>query len=127
MANIEVQYKTADGKFVTKFSGETQKDIFESVADFQSVFEGNDICQFPVGNDVCGGLTYFNTRLVDGNNYYEKKCYNCGATLTFHQNKRVEVYFLNEKTSGLVGPAKKRTIRMTTEVFNDTKKMKEGW
>ena len=120
---MKVLYKSPGNKFTVEFTGETQKDVFEQVGDFQSVFEGNDSCGFHLGPDeVCGADTYFNTREVDGNKYYSKRCIDCGAELTFHQNKKGGSLFLkvDDKWNRWINKDK-NDKNDDTEVFDDKK------
>lgn len=81
----EVTYKSKDGRFIVKFEPKGQADLFEQIADFQSVFESETVCGLCKGEDVS-----FQVRDLDGAKYFEKKCNKpgCYATLAFHQNKK---------------------------------------
>ena len=72
---------TRNGLTVT---AETQKELFEELAKNQEVF----------GIDTCGKCESTNVRYVvrevESNKYYELRCNNCGAKLSFGQHKGKE-------------------------------------
>jgi hypothetical protein len=79
---MEVNYRSADGRFSTKLTGDGETAIVEALFDFYNLFEKNNVCGLCQSEDV-----FFNVRKVDGNTYYEKKCSTCSASLPFHQSK----------------------------------------
>lgn len=82
MAALVVNYKSKDGRFTTQFSGDGLNQIFESLSKFQEVFEKNNVCK------ACNSANVlFNTRKVQKSKFYEKKCADCGAALTYHSNE----------------------------------------
>ena len=81
----KVTYTSKDGRFVVEFEPKGQTDLFEAIADFQSVFEREDVCGVCKSDDIT-----FNVRDIDGSKYYEKKCNKpgCYAALQYHLNKK---------------------------------------
>jgi len=115
---IELLYKSKDGRFQAKLSGETPNIVFEQIAVFQEVFEKNNTC------GLCGNTdTFFNTRKVNKSKFFEKKCNKCGAALTYH---------INENNVGLYTTYKDKWVKWTPnkdddgdgEVFEEKKKSK---
>ncbi len=79
---MKVRYQTKDGRFQVELEGDDQRSIFGEVARFQEVFEeatcgkcGSDNIRFVVRN-------------VDDNLYYELRCADCGAKLSFGVMKK---------------------------------------
>ena len=76
---MKVVYTTNTLK--VEFDGESVKDIWNQLAVFQEVF----------GEDTCGKCGSSNLRFVvrenDGNQYYELRCNDCGAKLSFGVNR----------------------------------------
>jgi hypothetical protein len=92
---MKVLYKSAGGKFTVEFEGDSQKDIFREIAQFQEIFETNNKHEPPAG---CGGETLFNYRVTPGgDSYFEKRCVKCGMTYAYGQKKKGEVLFPNTK------------------------------
>lgn len=77
---MKTTYKSGNGQFLTEFEYSTQKELFKKVAEFQEIFEDNNVhCE--------GAKILFVTRNIDNNDYYEKKCSKCGKTYKYGQNK----------------------------------------
>jgi len=75
--SMKANYTTQNGRITVEFEGDTQKSIFEQIGKFQEVFE-----QGQCGK--CGSENLrFVTREVDGNHYYELRCMDCHARLSF--------------------------------------------
>ena len=79
---MKVNYKTKNGRISVELEGDSQRDIFAEIARFQEVFEettcgkcGSDNLRFVVRN-------------VDDNLYYELRCADCGAKLSFGSHKK---------------------------------------
>lgn len=71
------------GKFSVEFDAATQVELFEQVSNFQEVFE----------QTKCGKCGSENLRFVvrtdaEENKYYELRCADCGARLSFGCNKK---------------------------------------
>ena len=70
------------GNVTTHIERETQKEVFKDLAAFEEVF----------GEAVCGKCGSENVRCVvrenDGNEYYEMRCNDCGAKLSFGVHKK---------------------------------------
>ena len=83
---MKVTYQTQNGKLKVELEGDSQRDIFGEISKFQEVFE-EDTC------GKCGsGNIKFVVRNVDENLYYELRCADCGAKLSF-----VNVYSTTKK------------------------------
>lgn len=65
-----------------ELEGDTQKSVFEAISQFQEVFE----------ETACGKCdserVRFIVREVDGNQYFELRCLDCGARLAFGQHRQ---------------------------------------
>ena len=82
---------TANTKLQFELEGSGQKEIFKELALIQEIF----------GEDKCGlcnknNLKYI-VRNVDGNDYYEIKCNDCNAVLSFGQHKKGGTLFPKRK------------------------------
>jgi hypothetical protein len=79
---MKVTYTTKNNRLKVEIEGESQKDVFESLAKFQEVFDEN----------ACGKCESENlkfvVRNVDDNLYYEIRCMDCGAKLAFGVHKK---------------------------------------
>lgn len=90
---MKVLYKSTGGRFTVEFEGDSQKEIFKEIAQFQEIFETNTKHE-----GGCGGETLFNYRAnADGNSYFEKKCVKCGMTYAYGQKKKGNELFPNSK------------------------------
>ena len=77
---MKVQYQS--GKISVEFECDTQKELFAQLSSFQEVF-GETKC------GKCGSENLkFVVREVDGNEYHEIRCLDCGAKLQFGVNKK---------------------------------------
>lgn len=78
---MKLNFTTSNGKINVEFDGNSSKDLFGQIAEFSEVFD-NKAC------GKCGSenLRYVK-RTVDGNDYYEIRCLDCGAKLHFGANK----------------------------------------
>ena len=79
---MKVNYQTRNGRLSVELEGDSQRDIFQEIARFQEVFE----------ETVCGKCGADNIRFVvrnvDDNLYYELRCADCGAKLSFGSHKK---------------------------------------
>jgi ribosomal protein L40E len=79
---MKITYTTKNNRIKVELEGESQKDIFESLSKFQEVFDETS----------CGKCQSENLRFivrnVDDNLYYELRCMDCGARLSFGVNKK---------------------------------------
>ena len=79
---MKVTYTTKNHRLTAEIEGDSPRDVFESIARFQEVFEEN----------VCGKCGAENVKLVvrnvDDNFYYEVRCLGCGARLSFGSHKK---------------------------------------
>ena len=79
---MKATYKTRDGRLSVEIEGDDQRSIFAEIARFQEVFE----------EGVCGKCGSDNIRFivrnVDDNLYYELRCADCGAKLSFGVMKK---------------------------------------
>ena len=79
---MKLSYTTSNGKISVEFEGESQKDLFGQIASFQEVFEETQCGK-------CGSENLkFVVRTVDENDYYELRCLDCGARLSFGVHKK---------------------------------------
>jgi hypothetical protein len=85
---MTLNYKSSDGRYTVQFTGNNQKELFESIAQFEEVF-----CD----NTVCGHCKEENTRLsvreVEGNKYYERVCNACHYRFSYGQTKKNDKLF----------------------------------
>lgn len=79
---MKVNYTTANGRLSVELEGDAQTDIFQAIGRFQEVFE-EAVC------GKCGSenIKYI-VRNVDDNLYYELRCKDCGAKLSFGVHKK---------------------------------------
>lgn len=81
------------GNLTVHFEGETQKDIFKQLSSLEEVF----------GEKACGKCGSENLRFVvrenDGNEFYELRCMDCGAKLSFGAHKKGGGLFPKRKDS----------------------------
>lgn len=81
----------ANEKLQFEIEAEGQKEIFKELALIQEIFS-EDKC------GLCGKSNLkFVVRNVDGNDYYELRCQDCGAILAFGQHKKGGTLFPKRK------------------------------
>lgn len=87
---MKINYKVND-RLVFEIEGAGQKEIFKELAIIQEIF----------GESHCGlcdkSNLKFIVRNVEGNDYYELRCSDCGATLAFGQHKKGGTLFPKRK------------------------------
>lgn len=87
---MKILYKVND-KLTFELEGEGQKEIFKELATIQEIFS----------EEKCGLCSSENIRFVvrnvDGNDYYELRCIDCGAVLAFGQHKKGGTLFPKRK------------------------------
>jgi DNA-directed RNA polymerase subunit RPC12/RpoP len=79
---MKVTYTTKNNRLKVEIEGESQKDVFESLAKFQEVFDEN-----ACGKCASENLKFI-VRNVEDNQYYELRCADCGAKLAFGVHKK---------------------------------------
>ena len=80
-----------NNKLAFELEGAGQKEIFKELALIQEIF-GEEKC------GLCGKDNIrFVVRNVDGNDYYELRCNDCGAILGFGQHKKGGTLFPKRK------------------------------
>lgn len=89
---MKLNYTTPDNRMSVELSGDSQKDLFKELADFQEVFQGN-VCSAVIDGKVLKtDNTVFRVREVDDNLYYEMVCLEPGPLFMykkqFGQNKK---------------------------------------
>jgi hypothetical protein len=90
---MKITYSSKNGRLCAELEGESQKQIFRSIASFQEVFE----------ESACGACGGENLRLVvrdvDDNDFYELHCQNldCRARLAYGQHKKGDSLFPRRK------------------------------
>lgn len=87
---MKLRYKV-NNKLEFELEGDGQKEIFKELAAVQEIF-GEEKC------GICGSQNLkFVVRNVDGNDYYELRCMDCGAILAFGQHKKGGTLFPRRK------------------------------
>ena len=87
---MKVKYKVSD-KLEFELEGAGQKEVFKELALIQEIF-GEEKC------GVCGSQNIkFVVRNVEGNDYYELRCSDCGSILAFGQHKKGGTLFPKRK------------------------------
>lgn len=87
---MKILYKVND-KLTFELEGEGQKEIFKELATIQEIFS-EEKC------GLCGSENIrFVVRNVEGNDYYELRCIDCGAVLAFGQHKKGGTLFPKRK------------------------------
>jgi hypothetical protein len=84
---MKVTYTTANSRLSVEIEGDTQKKIFEQLAAFQEVFE-NTQCGKCQGENITNIV-----REVGGNSFYELRCLDCHARLSFGQHRQGDSLF----------------------------------
>jgi translation initiation factor 2 beta subunit (eIF-2beta)/eIF-5 len=87
---MKVLYKSND-KLQFELEASGQKEIFKELALIQEIF-GEGKCGMCAKNNI-----KYIVRTVDGNDYYELKCSDCGAILSFGQHKKGGTLFPKRK------------------------------
>jgi hypothetical protein len=78
---VKAHYKTRNSRFTFEVEAGSQKELFREIADLQEIFEF-DACA------LCNSTRIvYRTRTVEGNDYYELVCLDCGGELPFGQHK----------------------------------------
>jgi hypothetical protein len=87
---MKLTYKI-NNKLSFEIEGEGQKEIFKELSAIQEIFS----------EESCGLCKSTNLRYVvrnvDGNDYYEIRCIDCGAILAFGQHKKGGTLFPRRK------------------------------
>ena len=87
---MNVKYKIGD-KLEFELDGAGQKELFKELAAIQEIF-GEETC------GLCGSKNLkFIVRNVEGNDYFELRCGDCGAILAFGQHKKGGTLFPKRK------------------------------
>ena len=90
---MKVTYTTNNKRISAEIEGDSHRDIFAEISKFQEVFE-QSVC------GKCGSENIrFVVRTVDDNQYYELRCADCGARLSFGANKKGGGLFPKRKDS----------------------------
>jgi hypothetical protein len=87
---MKVKY-AVNNKLQFELEGSGQKEVFKELALIQEIF----------GEEACGlckstNIKYI-VRNVDGNDYYELRCADCGGILSFGQHKKGGTLFPKRK------------------------------
>jgi len=77
---VNIRYTSADGRMTLAIEGETQKDLFREIAEFQSVFELYQSCGCCHSTNI-----RFIVRTPDKYIYYSLRCSDCTAEFKFGQ------------------------------------------
>jgi hypothetical protein len=87
---MKLRYKP-NAKLEFELEGAGQKEIFKELAIIQEIFS-EEKC------GLCGSTNLrFIVRNVEGNDYYELRCSDCGAILAFGQHKKGGTLFPKRK------------------------------
>jgi len=87
---MKVKYKVGD-RLEFEIDAAGQKEIFKELALIQEIF-AEDKC------GLCGSTNLrFIVRNIEGNDYYELRCADCGAILAFGQHKKGGTLFPKRK------------------------------
>ena len=87
---MKVVYKAND-KLSFELEGSGQKEIFKELALIQEIFSESKC-------GICGSTNIkFIVRTVEGNDYYELRCMDCGAVLSYGQHKKGGTLFPKRK------------------------------
>jgi hypothetical protein len=87
---MKILYRAND-KLQFELEGSGQKEVFKELATIQEIF-GETKC------GLCGSTNIrFVVRNVDGNDYYELRCLDCGAILSYGQHKKGGTLFPKRK------------------------------
>ena len=87
---MKILYKAND-KLQFELEGTGQKEVFKELATIQEIFS-EDKCGLCNKNSI-----KYVCRNVEGNDYYELKCNDCGAVLSFGQHKKGGTLFPKRK------------------------------
>lgn len=85
---MEAQYKTWSGRLLVKIQAEDVKTLVRELSAVQEVFDADTACGCCNSTDI-----RYRVREVDGNEYYELNCLNCGASFAFGQHKKSKTLF----------------------------------
>lgn len=87
---MKVTYKVGD-RLAFEVEGSGQKEVFKELASIQEIF----------GEEKCGLCNKHNlkfvVRNVEGNDYFELRCGDCGGILSFGQHKKGGTLFPKRK------------------------------
>ena len=87
---MKAKYKVGD-KLEFELDGAGQKELFKEIASVQEIF-GEAKC------GICGSENIkFVVRVVEDNEYYELRCLDCGAVLSYGQHKKGGTLFPKRK------------------------------
>lgn len=79
---MKITYSTPNNRITVEVEAESQREAFSELANFQEVFDNTECGKCGSDNVV------FCTRTVDDNLYYELRCRDCGAKLSFGVMKK---------------------------------------
>ena len=87
---MKLKYKVND-KLEFELEGNGQKEVFKELSTIQEIF-AEDSCGVCDKRDI-----RYIVRNVDGNDFYELRCTDCGAVLAFGQHKKGGTLFPKRK------------------------------
>lgn len=91
---MEATYKTRTGHLMIKVEAQNQKQLFKALAETQDIFEADSQC------GCCNSLKIrFSVRTIDGNEFYELRCEECKAQLSYNQHRNNTTLYLKRKES----------------------------
>jgi hypothetical protein len=87
---MKLKYKVNE-KLEFELEGNGQKEVFKELSTIQEIF-AEDACGVCNKKDI-----RYIVRNVDGNDFYELRCIDCGAVLAFGQHKKGGTLFPKRK------------------------------
>lgn len=87
---MKLRYKVGD-RLEFELDGAGQKEIFKELAAIQEIF-GEECCGLCKSKNL-----KFLVRNIEGNDYFEIRCADCGAILSFGQHKKGGTLFPKRK------------------------------
>ena len=79
---MKVNYKTRNGRMMFEIVAENIKDVFRQVSEIQEIFEMDT-----AHGDCAGDNTRLRVRHIDGFDFYEIHCDECGGNLALGQRR----------------------------------------
>ena len=93
------------GNLSFEIEGSTQKELFKGLAEAQEIFQ-HEPCGMCKSNNV-----KFAVRTIDSNDFFELKCNDCGAALSFGQHKSGSSLFPKRKEEDAKDPKTKQVVK----------------
>jgi hypothetical protein len=95
---MKCKYTSANGRLSFEVEADTQKAIFQKVADLQEVFEADEACGCCGSDHIRFRVRQSESRATGAKcDYYELHCHACGARLSFGQHQSGGTLFVKRK------------------------------